>query len=215
MCDVECIEKAAMITGYGNASQNRSRRHKSGSALVINRRLHGRKAVDTIAEIYPYLLIKRKQAIIAWNHQTVRESYETKRGVFMPAEALQKQQICRDLIQRLNRREPVDIPSWMSEPASMFEPGWYLRSDVIWAKPNPMPESVTDRPKKAHEYLFLMSKRERYFYDADAIKEASIESAAGNKTRVMSGERGAPTVAAYGNCIPWEGQNATVAPSGP
>jgi DNA modification methylase len=52
--------------------------------------------------------------------------------------------------------------------------GWYLRSDIIWAKPNPMPESVTDRPTKAHEYLFLMSKSERYFYDADAIKELCL-----------------------------------------
>jgi DNA modification methylase len=49
--------------------------------------------------------------------------------------------------------------------------GWYLRSDIIWAKPNPMPESVTDRPTKAHEYLFLLSKGPRYFYDADAIRE--------------------------------------------
>src|SRR6516162_4333229 len=43
--------------------------------------------------------------------------------------------------------------------------GWYLRSDIIWHKPNPMPESVTDRPTKSHEYVFLMSKCERYFYD--------------------------------------------------
>jgi DNA modification methylase len=49
--------------------------------------------------------------------------------------------------------------------------GWYLRSDIIWAKPNPMPESTRDRPTKAHEYLFLFSKRARYFYDADAIAE--------------------------------------------
>lgn len=49
--------------------------------------------------------------------------------------------------------------------------GWYLRSDVIWHKPNPMPESVTDRPTKAHEYVFLLSKSERYFYDAEAIRE--------------------------------------------
>ncbi len=49
--------------------------------------------------------------------------------------------------------------------------GWYLRSDIIWHKPNPMPESVTDRPTKAHEYLFLLTKSARYFYDADAIKE--------------------------------------------
>jgi DNA modification methylase len=49
--------------------------------------------------------------------------------------------------------------------------GWWLRSDIIWAKPNPMPESVTDRPTKAHEYLFLMAKAERYYYDAKAIAE--------------------------------------------
>ena len=53
--------------------------------------------------------------------------------------------------------------------------GWWLRSDIIWSKPNPMPESVKDRPTKAHEYIFLLSKSERYFYDAEAIKESAIE----------------------------------------
>ncbi len=49
--------------------------------------------------------------------------------------------------------------------------GWWLRSDIIWAKPNCMPESVTDRPTRSHEYLFLLTKAANYFYDADAIKE--------------------------------------------
>lgn len=49
--------------------------------------------------------------------------------------------------------------------------GWYLRQDIIWHKPNPMPESVTDRCTKAHEYIFLLSKSERYYFDHDAIKE--------------------------------------------
>jgi DNA modification methylase len=49
--------------------------------------------------------------------------------------------------------------------------GWYLRSDIIWAKPNPMPESVTDRPTKSHEYLFLLTRSARYYYDADAVRE--------------------------------------------
>lgn len=49
--------------------------------------------------------------------------------------------------------------------------GWYLRSDIIWSKPNPMPESVTDRPTKSHEYVFLLTKSSRYFYDADAVRE--------------------------------------------
>jgi len=51
--------------------------------------------------------------------------------------------------------------------------GWYLRQDIIWHKPNPMPESVTDRCTKSHEYLFLLSKSARYFYDAEAVKEES------------------------------------------
>ena len=48
--------------------------------------------------------------------------------------------------------------------------GWWLRSEIIWAKPNPMPESVTDRPTNAHEKIFLLSKAARYFYDAEAVR---------------------------------------------
>jgi len=54
--------------------------------------------------------------------------------------------------------------------------GWYLRADIIWSKPNPMPESVTDRPTKAHEYIFLLSKQERYYYDAAAVSEVAIRA---------------------------------------
>jgi DNA modification methylase len=57
--------------------------------------------------------------------------------------------------------------------------GWYLRSDIIWAKPNPMPESVTDRPTKAHEYVFLLTKQARYFYDADAVREVALQTSNG------------------------------------
>ncbi len=52
--------------------------------------------------------------------------------------------------------------------------GWYLRQDIIWHKPNPMPESVKDRCTKSHEYIFLLSKSQRYYYDSEAIKEKSI-----------------------------------------
>ena len=54
--------------------------------------------------------------------------------------------------------------------------GWWLRSDIIWSKPNPMPESVKDRPTRAHEYLFLLTKSERYYYDHVAIREPMAES---------------------------------------
>mgnify|MGYP001354400941 CR=1 FL=1 len=56
---------------------------------------------------------------------------------------------------------------------ALQEDGWYLRSDIIWHKPNPMPSSVTDRPTTSHEYVFLLAKSERYFYDAEAIRERS------------------------------------------
>jgi len=68
--------------------------------------------------------------------------------------------------------------------------GWYLRSDIIWAKPNPMPESVTDRPTKSHEYLFLLTKSPRYYYDHVAIKEDGVIPA-GTKYAKGSEERAA------------------------
>ncbi len=71
--------------------------------------------------------------------------------------------------------------------------GWYLRQDIIWHKPNPMPESVRDRCTKAHEYVFLLSKSERYFFDSEAIKEpvaeASIKRMQSGKPPRMGGEK--------------------------
>lgn len=66
--------------------------------------------------------------------------------------------------------------------------GWYLRSDCIWAKPNPMPESVKDRPTKAHEYIFLLSKKSKYYYDNDVIKEPLAHP---KETRRPVGSKGA------------------------
>jgi len=79
--------------------------------------------------------------------------------------------------------------------------GWYLRQDIIWHKPNPMPESVTDRCTKAHEYLFLLSKSARYFYDAEAVKEKIAESTASDRRGNDNGcrtERGYPGQASNG-----------------
>lgn len=72
----------------------------------------------------------------------------------------------------LKPKDLVGIP-WMVAFALRAD-GWYLRQDIIWHKPNPMPESVTDRCTKSHEYIFLLSKSERYFYDHEAIKEDTV-----------------------------------------
>ena len=71
----------------------------------------------------------------------------------------------------LKPKDLIGIP-WLLAFALRAD-GWYLRQDIIWHKPNPMPESVTDRCTKAHEYLFLLSKSDRYFYDHESVKEAA------------------------------------------
>ena len=83
----------------------------------------------------------------------------------------------------LKHKDLIGIP-WRVAFALQAD-GWYLRQDIIWHKPNPMPESVTDRCTKAHEYIFLLSKSQRYYFDADAIKEPSIdpESHKGRRAR--------------------------------
>jgi len=70
---------------------------------------------------------------------------------------------------KLKPKDLLGIP-WRVALALQAD-GWYLRSDIIWAKPNPMPESVTDRPTKSHEYLFLLTKKPTYYYDAEAVRE--------------------------------------------
>ncbi len=81
------------------------------------------------------------------------------------------------------RRAPVGIgkpKDLLMMPArlalALQADGWWIRSDIIWAKPNPMPESCTDRPTSSHEHVFMLTKSARYFYDADAVKEDSIDA---------------------------------------
>ena len=72
----------------------------------------------------------------------------------------------------LKPKDLVGIP-WRAAFALQAD-GWYLRSDIIWAKPNPMPESITDRCTKAHEYIFMLTKSSRYYYDAKAIMDPAV-----------------------------------------
>jgi DNA modification methylase len=111
----------------------------------------------------------------------------------------------------LKQKDLIGIP-WRVAFA-LQEDGWYLRSDIIWAKPNPMPESVKDRPTRSHEYIFLLTKSSRYYYDHEAIREqpspdlikqieegyngqaikdyigASVQDASATKSRIIDGYR--------------------------
>jgi len=94
-------------------------------------------------------------------------------------------------VSALKNKDLIGIP-WMCAFALRAN-GWYLRQDIIWHKPNPMPESVTDRCTKAHEYIFLLSKSNQYYYDNEAIKEDSVDKESYTGRR----ERNAPTMAKH------------------
>jgi len=136
----------------------------------------------------------------------------------------------------LKPKDLIGIP-WMLAFALRAD-GWYLRQDIIWHKPNPMPESVTDRCTKSHEYIFLLSKNKKYYFDADAIKvdaknpqddvrrkmqqKSSNKSMpnefvngvrpvkSGNKQRKQGIDRGCPEDNSSNVCssVPWEGVKA-------
>lgn len=127
----------------------------------------------------------------------------------------------------LKRKDLVGIP-WMLAFALRAD-GWYLRQDIIWHKPNPMPEAVTDRCTKSHEYIFLLSKQEKYYFDAQSIKTQAkphspngshfsdgtktttmIRQRSGNKERKPASARGVPEGSTSNVCgsFPWEGDTA-------
>lgn len=89
------------------------------------------------------------------------------------------------LVGGLKEKDLVGMP-WRLAFA-LQDDGWWLRQDIIWAKPNPMPESVTDRCTKAHEYIFLFTKSAKYYYDADAIREpqTSADKRAGRNSSAL------------------------------
>lgn len=89
-------------------------------------------------------------------------------------------------------KDMIGIP-WMLAFALRAD-GWYLRQDIIWHKPNPMPESVTDRCTKAHEYIFMLSKQPRYYYDHDAIKTPAKESTVARLSQDIENQKGGDRV---------------------
>lgn len=108
-------------------------------------------------------------------------------GKVLEAQALNK----RSNVDGLKSKDLIGIP-WRVAFA-LQDDGWYLRSDIIWHKPNPMPESVTDRPTKSHEYIFLLTKSQKYYYDAEAILEpAQYGKEHANKSTSWGTERKHP-----------------------
>lgn len=108
----------------------------------------------------------------------------------------------------IKAKDLIGIP-WMLAFALRAD-GWYLRSEIIWHKLNPMPESVTDRPTKAHEQIFLLSKSAKYFYDADAVREPWADDRKGSSATVSlrySEESGRNGDSGLGKQPPFDGRN--------
>lgn len=128
--------------------------HNDGRRQTLYRwTARSNEARNIIPEIYPHLVAKHQQARIAYglpsNGERASDAHLALKG--------------------LHRGIPTDID--FPEPPSLFEPGWILRGDYIWAKPAPMPESVTDRCTRSHEYIFHLTKSPRYFWNQDELRE--------------------------------------------
>ncbi len=172
MSQRECLDRVVEITGMSKLQDEAH--YPSNASGVWSWKIAGENSATVLAEIYPFLRIKRRQAVAAWNLQRLKDGITTKRGQPIPEDNMERRRALHHIIRGLNQRENVDVPEWCSEPTYTIEPGFYLRSDVIWHKPNPMPESVTDRPTKSHEHVFLLAKSAKYYYDADAVREESV-----------------------------------------
>ena len=152
------IQRVMSIVGKGSICTQGSEENSRRKQLLYRWNLRTTESKELIRELYPYLVAKRHQARILYG---------------CPPSGEQAKSAHISLI-AMHRGLPPVID--FKDPPSCFEPGWYLRSDIIWNKKNPMPESVTDRPTTAHEHIFLLAKQERYYYDNEAIREPQSES---------------------------------------
>lgn len=147
------IERIQQIAGIGTVRTQSPQQNARRKQTIYRWRCSPTEAKQLARELYPHLVAKQHQARLIFG---------------CPTSGTEAAAVHQALMNLHNGVETsIDCPA----PPTMFEPGWYLRQDIIWAKPNPMPESVQDRCTKAHEYLFLLSKSPRYFYDHEAVKE--------------------------------------------
>jgi len=177
--DIELLERCVAITGKGKVALKQSAGSIDGRGIVSRKdsygwRLDGNDAIDVIRAIYPYLIAKRKQACLAYTLDVIHKNKQRVEGK-VPKDIQNKKVFLFESIKRCNQRESVDLPKWLEEPKQKVEDGWYLRQDIIWHKPNPMPESVADRCTKSHEYVFLLAKSQKYYFDNEAIMENTVE----------------------------------------
>ena len=175
--DIALLEYAKLITGKGSVLL-KQRAGSTDKRQIVSRhdsygwRVESRASIEIVCDIYPFLIAKRKQAVLAYTLQQSNLNGKSLRGNGpLPHAEQEKRELLKQLINDCNQRKPVDIPSWCLEPKTQVEPGWWLRSAITLCKLNPMPESCRDRPTSATEMMFLLTKSATYFYDIEATRE--------------------------------------------
>jgi len=173
-CHEEIVKRCLEITGMGSICSQGPEQNARRKQQIFRWNLRTNACRDIIREVYPYLVGKKHEARLLIGCPSSGEQAHAAH------EALK--------ILHNGGFTDVDFP----EPKSMHEEGFYLRQDIIWAKKNCMPESVTDRCTKSHEYLFLMSKSGKYYYDFNAIAEMCLwgESWRASDTHTAIGQGG-------------------------
>mgnify|MGYP001598348517 CR=1 FL=1 len=149
------VERIMALVGKGSiCTQGPDETSGRRKQTIYRWNLRTNECRDFVRELYPHLIAKQQQARILIGCLSSGERADAAHAALMA----------------LHRTGLSDVD--FAAPESMFQPGYYLRSDIVWSKSNPMPESVRDRPTKSHEYIFLLSKAERYYFDADAVRES-------------------------------------------
>ena len=164
---------------YGGSLWKQKSRNSNWADAWIWQTQTGR-AADMLRLMLPFLTVKRAQAELALELQATMQSHDGPRRVLTPEQIAKREDIAAR-IKALNKVGPRPEP--MSEPKSkdlmmipfrvalaLQQDGWWIRSVMPWVKRSAMPESVTDRPANAVEYVFMLTKNARYFWDADAVR---------------------------------------------
>ena len=186
--NIDLLNECERIYPFGKRliHQKNGKEHL-GEKEIFRWNIFGCKAMkDLLQELYPYLIAKKTQCLLAYNFCLIQETSKKDGHTPKREEVNKKRKLLISLISLLNKGEKIEIPDWCIEPPTLYTQGWYLRQDIIWCKPSCMPESVTDRCTKSHEYIFLMSKSQKYYFDYEEIQEPCVNQ---ERTNFQSGSR--------------------------
>lgn len=156
--DRSIVQRCLDIAGVGSICEQTPEANHRRKQTIYRWNVRTLECRDVVRELYPHMVAKQHEARLLLgcpsSGEDARKAWQSLKNLH------QGDQPCIDF----------------QPPEGMWERGWFLRSEIIWAKcmPNPMPESVTDRPTKGHEQIFLLTKQARYFYDADAVREPHL-----------------------------------------